>query len=219
MEPAWIPLACAPLAVGGLLWARWRERRRAELALKPLCSALFLATAALVPWPDRGYAALVTLGLVLGFLGDLALLGRGKRWLAAGLGAFLLGHGAYAAALAPRAAAAWPGWLLPLGLAALLAGVTAWVLREAWPKLGALRGPALGYGAALIGVTVVAAAAWLGRRDPASGLAALGLLLFFVSDLSVARQRFVREAFSNRLWGVPSYYAGQLLLALSIGAR
>ncbi len=217
MEPAWVPLACAPLAVGGLLWARWREHRRAELALKPLCSALFVAVAALVPWADPRYGALVTAGLVLGFLGDLALLAHGKRWLALGLGAFLLGHGAYAAALVPRAAAAWPGWLLPLGLAALLTGVAALVLREAWPKLGALRAPALGYGAALIGVTVVAAAAWLGRRDAAGALAALGLLLFFVSDLSVTRQRFVREAFSNRLWGVPSYYAAQLLLALSIG--
>ena len=34
-------------------------------------------------------------------------------------------------------------------------------------------------------------------------------------DLFVARQRFVAEAFINRLIGLPLYYAGQLLIAWS----
>ena len=40
--------------------------------------------------------------------------------------------------------------------------------------------------------------------------------LFFVSDLSVARNRFVAREFSNLVWGLPAYFGGQLLIAWSL---
>ena len=43
-----------------------------------------------------------------------------------------------------------------------------------------------------------------------------GAFAFYLSDLSVARDRFVREALVNRLWGLPLYYAAQLCLAATI---
>ena len=42
---------------------------------------------------------------------------------------------------------------------------------------------------------------------------AVGALAFTASDISVARDRFVRHQFINRAWGLPLYYAAQLLLA------
>jgi len=42
---------------------------------------------------------------------------------------------------------------------------------------------------------------------------AVGALAFTASDISVARDRFVRHRFINRAWGLPPYYAAQLLLA------
>jgi hypothetical protein len=42
---------------------------------------------------------------------------------------------------------------------------------------------------------------------------AVGALAFAASDVSVARDRFVRPEFVNRAWGLPLYYAAQLLLA------
>ena len=45
----------------------------------------------------------------------------------------------------------------------------------------------------------------------------LGAALFIVSDVAVARQTFVQAAFANRLWGLPLYYGGQLLLAWAAG--
>jgi len=45
-----------------------------------------------------------------------------------------------------------------------------------------------------------------------------GAGLFVLSDLAVARNRFVAPGFVNRAWGLPLYFAGQLLLAASIGA-
>ncbi|MFW6361887.1 MAG: lysoplasmalogenase family protein, partial [Spirochaetota bacterium] len=41
--------------------------------------------------------------------------------------------------------------------------------------------------------------------------------LFFTSDIFVARNKFVADGFINRLLGLPLYYGGQFLLALSIG--
>jgi uncharacterized membrane protein YhhN len=53
--------------------------------------------------------------------------------------------------------------------------------------------------------------------DPQRTRLLAGAALFFVSDLAVARDRFVAHGFANRLWGLPAYYAGQLLIAWSIG--
>jgi uncharacterized membrane protein YhhN len=46
----------------------------------------------------------------------------------------------------------------------------------------------------------------------------IGALFFYISDLCVARHRFVQPAFENRLVGLSFYYAGQFMLALSIGS-
>ena len=43
-----------------------------------------------------------------------------------------------------------------------------------------------------------------------------GALLFYLSDLLVARQRFVAPGLVNRVVGLPLYYAGQVLLAWSV---
>jgi uncharacterized membrane protein YhhN len=48
--------------------------------------------------------------------------------------------------------------------------------------------------------------------QPAIAIAALA---FYVSDLSVALDRFVSPGFVNRAWGLPLYYAAQLLFAWS----
>jgi len=44
----------------------------------------------------------------------------------------------------------------------------------------------------------------------------LGAIAFFASDLSVARDKFVVRNYVNRAWGLPAYYAGQLLIAWSL---
>jgi len=44
-----------------------------------------------------------------------------------------------------------------------------------------------------------------------------GAVLFWLSDLAVARDRFVRPGFVNPLVGLPLYYAAQLLLASAAG--
>ena len=45
----------------------------------------------------------------------------------------------------------------------------------------------------------------------------IGAICFYVSDVFVARDRFIVKEFINRLAGLPLYYGGQFLLALSVG--
>jgi len=43
-----------------------------------------------------------------------------------------------------------------------------------------------------------------------------GALLFYVSDIYVARQQFVVSRYVNRLVGLPLYYLAQFMIAFSI---
>jgi len=45
-----------------------------------------------------------------------------------------------------------------------------------------------------------------------------GALLFFMSDVAVA-QDLAAEDVTNRIWGLPCYYAGQLFIAWSLAAE
>jgi uncharacterized membrane protein YhhN len=71
---------------------------------------------------------------------------------------------------------------------------------------GGLRGPVVAY----IAVITVMVAASIATKKP---LVAAGAFAFYLSDLSVARDRFVSPGFVNRLWGLPLYYGAQILMA------
>ena len=45
----------------------------------------------------------------------------------------------------------------------------------------------------------------------------VGAVSFYLSDVFVARDRFLKSEFVNRLIGLPMYYCGQFLLAFSVG--
>ena len=141
-------------------------------------------------------------------VGDLLLLSHAL--FLAGLFAFLGGHLAYVAAFALRGLDLTGALLAaPLLIAALFV-VARWLLPHV---KGAMRGPVLVY-MAVITVMVIAAASTVQHR-PAWTLA-IGATAFYLSDLAVARERFVEPGFVNRAWGLPVYYAAQFLLAWSI---
>lgn len=178
--------------------------RRGRAVTKALASTAFVVlplAAGANPSADP-ITRWIFVGLVLGALGDLALLGRSRAWFLAGLGVFLAGHLAYVVAFAHRAPPAT--WLSPL--AALPVAAAALALAWLWPHVGRLRGPVIAYVATIAAMAVAAVTV----RIP---LVTLGALLFFASDLAVARERFVAPGFINRAWGLPTYYSGQLLLA------
>jgi uncharacterized membrane protein YhhN len=71
-------------------------------------------------------------------------------------------------------------------------------------------------------ITVMLSGAWSvldNSRLTLSGrlIIFIGALLFYVSDVFVARDRFLKKEFLNRLLGLPLYYTGQFILAFSVG--
>lgn len=212
--------ACA-IACGVLVAAEARGAMKLRAAAKLAASAAFLVVGASVAGEDvfeDAFGGWILAGLGCGAIGDLCLLGRGRRWFLAGLIAFLAGHLAYVAGLALLVPAGrWPG--AAGAYAALPIAVAAAALAGLWPRLGALRGPVIVYVAVIAAMVVGAIAAFRAGALPAPARSWLlaGAALFFVSDLAVARERFVARDFLNKLWGLPAYYAGQLLIAWSIG--
>jgi uncharacterized membrane protein YhhN len=85
------------------------------------------------------------------------------------------------------------------------------------PRLGAMIVPVFIY---ILVITVMISAAWgvfWKTTLPASGraLILLGAISFYLSDVFVARNKFIKNEFLNRLVGLPLYYLGQFLLAFS----
>ena len=197
--PAWVVLGAGSLA--GLLWAEWRGNKAARAVFKISCSVGFLGLA-LALGPETPFARWVFAGLALSAVGDVLLLSEEKRRFLAGLAAFLAAHLAYVGAFA-RAGVPSPWTAVALVAAALL------VLRWLWPRLGDMRLPVVAYCA------VISLMLWfaLGVDRPE---VRLGAVFFYLSDLFVARNRFVRDDVHNRLIGLPLYYAGQYLITLAL---
>ena len=207
--------ACA-IACGVLVAAEWRGSAGLRVAAKLAASAAFLVVGATVDAGDP-YGRWIIGGLCCGAVGDVFLLGRGRRMFFGGLVAFLAGHLAYIAGFAQLfPAGRWLG--AAGGYIALPIAVGALVLARLWPRLGPLRVPVILYVAAIIAMVVGAIAAYRAGAlpPPQRGWLLAGAALFFVSDLAVARERFLARGFVNKLWGLPAYYAGQLLIAWSI---
>jgi uncharacterized membrane protein YhhN len=206
-----LPVAVCLVALAALLVAESVDSKSGRAAAKLAASSAFVWAA--IEWgaADSAYGQLLLLGLVLCWLGDAFLLPAGQTlWFQLGIGSFLLAHVAYAVAFAGLA-------LEPRMLAAsgAVVGIGAWwVLRWLRPNLpGAFRIPVLAYIAAISLMVVVALGA-VGAGAPwALGIGAVG---FALSDLSVARDRFVASGFFNAAWGLPAYYLSQLALAYSI---
>jgi uncharacterized membrane protein YhhN len=185
------------LAVVVLLAAEWWERPAWRRVAKTTASTAFVA----VGWMHA--PPIVFLGLVAGWFGDVLLLGTDRRWFVAGIAAFLLNHVAYTMAFLGHGVDAHRMGLAlaPVVLVALP------VLGVLWSRVGRLRVPVAAY-VVVIGGMVVAAAGTGRPMWMAAGVA------FFVSDLAVARQRFLTAGFANKAVGLPLYYGAQLLFAL-----
>jgi|SRR5271157_2668695 len=206
-------LALALLA--GLLMAEKQTRTGHILAFKTPLSALFVATALIQPHPIQSYYLWVLAGLVWGLVGDVCLAMKGNTAFRAGLISFLLGHILYAMAFLGLTRPS--DWLTfgHLFIVAVSFGVFYWLR----PHLGSMLVPVCLY---IVVISVKMAAAWAAFLNPelapkGAWALFLGALCFYFSDIFVARDRFVKSQFLNRLLGLPLYYGGQFLLAFSVG--
>jgi len=197
--------------VAALLFVLRTERDRLAWVFKPLAALTSIAAGAAAGALETPWGTVLFAGLVLAAGGDVALIAKGRRAFLAGLASFLLGHVAYAVAFAIRGLDwAWLGVA-----AAVLLALAAPVLRWLWPHVeSAMRGPVAAYVVVITAMVALAAGTVGARGDPWLLAGAFG---FYLSDLAVARDRFVRPGFDNRAWGLPLYFFSQLLLATHAG--
>ncbi|MBN9372710.1 MULTISPECIES: lysoplasmalogenase [unclassified Hydrogenophaga] len=156
------------------------------------------------------YGQWVLGALVLGWLGDALLLGKRSAAFMAGLVAFLLSHGLYATAFVSGPLNG-PAMAVAL-VAACAAGFV--VLRWLLPHTPArFKAPVLVYVVVILSMCVAA----VGHAVATGRWIVLGgAVLFAISDIAVARERFVRASPVNHLWGWPTYFVAQVLLAWSV---
>jgi len=185
-----------------------KDRRTAGIA-KTGASLAFVAFGWACGVLDAGPAGIaVFAGLVLGAIGDVALIGKDKRAFLFGIATFLLGHVAYVVAF--RAWGASP--LSVIGASLVLVGPAFYVLRWVGDANG-MRPAVIAYMVVITSMVAMAvgSAVLAGSDDASWRFGLLGsAILFYASDLFVARERFVVSEPRNRLVGLPLYYVAQL---------
>ena len=206
------------LAVGlllGLIRAETSEQPWRILCFKTPLSLLFIAVWFLQRHPNVPYAALILIGLICCLAGDVLLAFDSPRPFLMGLVSFLLGHIAYSAAF--FAVGGLGPWMASGVLFVMAAGGSIW--RWLSPHLDDMAMPVLAY---IVVISIMVCGAWSIAGIsiiPSSTRAGIvgGAALFYLSDICVARQRFIKKAHVNRLAGLPLYYAAQFLLSFTSG--
>lgn len=192
------------------VFAEWRELRVVRILSKMAASTAFVAIAVVNGAGNTSYGRSILAALVLSWIGDALLLSLRSSLLLGGIAAFLLAHVAFGAAFVSLPLDAM--WLM-IALAILLA-VSALLLRWLWPHLESFYKFAVpAYLAAIMMMTSLAVAA---SAAHGSVLLAVGAVIFAASDVSVARDRFVERSIVNTAWGLPLYFAAQIILAISV---
>jgi uncharacterized membrane protein YhhN len=230
----WLPIPLLVVTVTALILVDERtppgapRNVRWVMVWKPLSTLLVILIAALsfmLPGAhDIGYSLLVLLGLLLSLAGDVLLIFPSHRAFLAGLIAFLSAHLAYIAAFVYVQVSRSLGAnvVLELVAAVVLAVIGAAVYLYLRPKLGRMRVPVILY--MLVISAMVHRALAVVFMWPAGGafpvLVVAGALLFYLSDAILAVDRFKLDGSMphGHVWNLSTYYAGQLLIALSASA-
>jgi len=193
------------------IFAEYRGRRWLVYWTKPATTSLLL-TLAIVPLGpvSRFYQAAIVAGLLFSLAGDIFLMLPADRFLA-GLVSFLLAHLCYSSAFG----LALPIWSLSWWGAPVLffAGGIYLLLH---PSLGAMRLPVLFYMATISLMAWLAITLFIQRGEGWALAAAVGAILFVVSDAALALNHFRQRFASAQLIVLGTYYLAQWLIALSV---
>jgi uncharacterized membrane protein YhhN len=205
----------AIILLAGLLYFEKTGNQKGKLPVKTILSSLFILAALVQAHPTPGYYYLLLLGLIFCLGGDVFLALPQEKMFLLGLVSFLVGHVFYVICffyVADISQWTWIGCLVGL----FFSGLVFYWLR---PHLGSMRIPVIAY---IVVITVMVIGAWTVLGDTRLNFACrllvfIGAVSFYLSDLFVARDRFLKSEFTNRLIGLPIYYCGQFLLAFSVG--
>ena len=199
----------------GLLFFEKKENRKGLLPTKTVLSLLFIVTAVSQIHLIQPYTLFIIICLLFCLGGDVFLALPQERMFLFGLVSFLLGHICYVIGFIWIAG---PSKMTLIGVivTVVLSGpVYIWLK----PHLGTMKKPVIAY---ILVISFMFISAWsvLGMpRQPfmARLLVFAGAACFYLSDIFVALDRFLKNAFVNRLLGLPLYYLAQFMIAFSIG--
>ena len=219
MRPAIYLVPFIAIAVILLIRAEILGKRRQVYVIKPTATLLVIVVALLSLQEPAWYPTYtwgVLIGLVFSLGGDVALmLKENPKAFRIGLGLFLLAHIAYTVVFTILGRlSTWDAVSVPL-LAA--AGIGFYILIRA--NLGTMRWPVIIY-MVVISLMVSRAVSTLASPLLWTGQAVMvtvGAILFYLSDVILAANRFWRPWKYNRI-SLAFYYAGQLLIALAANA-
>ncbi len=199
-----LAVVTAVLAIRG----EYQPNRTHVYIFKPATTLLIILLALQGSTPEApAYKWLIVAGLVLCLAGDVFLM-LPPRYFIAGLGSFLAGHWLYIAAFTVGGATfSW--WLLPL----LLYGGIIYALLH--PHLAKMRGPVIAYIVTILLMAWQALGRWSAAATTPAFLAAIGALLFVISDSLLALDRFRQKFQAARVLVLTTYWAAQWLIALS----
>lgn len=207
-------ILCSLIAASAALTIAGKYRsRRLVYAFKPLTTLLIvlLALDESRVGAQETYQRLIGAGLLLSLLGDVFLMLQRERFLA-GLVSFLLAHLLYIAAfLQDMSPGAGPLWLWGAFLLYAAGG-----LYTLLPRVGDLKLPITVYTLALNVMAILACSRLLVFETQAATYAAIGAVLFLLSDSILSWNKFVKPFALAELLLLSTYFAGQTLIALSV---
>jgi uncharacterized membrane protein YhhN len=199
-----------------LLVAEAKKNLILKTISKSIASACFVSFAYLLGI-NSTYDILIFIGLIFSLVGDILLISVNKKVFLFGLVSFLVAHIFYVFAFLPMYNFSY-FWLVALFIPLLLSFL---FYKRISYLLSSLKFPVIIYFLVINAMLILALSLFLQNFDsPSSNLGYsvifVGALLFYLSDMAVAIERFIEKSFFNKLWGLPLYYFGQFLISYSI---
>ena len=201
-----------------LVRAELADQRQRIYFLKPIATLLVIGIAFMAflqPNHNQQYTQLVIIGLFFSLGGDLALMfPLNRKAFSIGLGLFLTAHIVYSYVFFTIGVLS--NWLVIPIVLMLAVGISFY--RMTSPNLGPMKGPVIAYmiiiSGMVIGATSLLSSSVLSTTQAIMILS--GALLFYISDIILAANRFWKPWRYNRI-SLVFYYGGQTLLALAAG--
>jgi uncharacterized membrane protein YhhN len=206
----WLAVLVVSISAAFAISGKYQKSKFIHYAFKPLTMIMIISLAwERVTMQPSAYGYLILSGLFVSLLGDIFLMLPAK-YFRPGLLAFLSAQVLYILAFG-------------LGLKGLSFSPLVIILAYAgliylflYRSLGKYRWPVLFYVLAISGMAWLAVSRHLGLLERSSLLAMIGALLFLFSDSINAVNRFKKPFWLAQILILGTYFAAQLLFALSI---
>lgn len=196
---------------GLLLFAERRDLNVLRWISKITASSCFILIALTLADVSSAYANWMILGFIASFLGDILLIkNKSDRTFQLGIVSFGIAHGFFLVAFIIEGELGVRFAITSILALFLMIATQRWLQPKLESKFKILT---LAYIVLIGGMVSLSGFAWQGSFR--NGII-IGAVLFAMSDIFVAREKFIQSEFKNKLIGLPLYYLAQIFLALSL---